>query len=330
MSLNIFLDGIADEFSGKEFTTKDLMDFVSTNKNSTGILEKDIDLFDVNSIRSKNDDSNKKRENIILLLSNNTNPYPQNVKWVDLNNKIIDYINELKPENTYNYTVIKKGGRGKSFDFIIEYCDIDCKVIHEDYIEFKANVSELKQCPQFVSPMKPSQYFDCDVTYEEYYYDNYLGQICDRLGIDKPEKSIYLKQIHSPSPKCVKDIQIAYYMGSSGSSKFTGLDKDIENYKFMTKCMIDSIDDFLTNNNLNIDKMNTYLINTQKNKKYMLWDKNKFNLEIVNIDNYNINNVINIKNNNCIVCKTNSGNNIKILLRWKNGNGVAYPAFQIS
>ena len=329
MSLNLFLEGIAKEFSGKKFTTKDLIDFVIINKNSTSIIEKDINLFNIISNKSKNDSSNKKRENIILLLLNDKNPYPKNKKWIDIQNKLKDYIKLLKPKNTLKYTVDKKGGRKYNFDFSIKYYDTDNKFIKEDCIEFKANVSELKQCPQFVSPMKPSQYFDCDVTYEEYYYDNYLGQICDRLCIDKPEKNIYLKQIHSPSPKCVKNIQIAYYMGCSRSSKFTGLYDDIENYKFMNKCMVDSINNFITNNNLNIDKMNNYLINTQKNKKYMLWDKNKFNLEIVNIDNYNINNVIKIKNNNCIVCKTNSGNNINILLRWKNGNGVAYPAFQI-
>ena len=29
-------------------------------------------------------------------------------------------------------------------------------------------------------------------------------------------------------------------------------------------------------------------------------------------------------------CVTQSGKKIRVLLRWKNGNGIAFPAFQIS
>jgi len=32
---------------------------------------------------------------------------------------------------------------------------------------------------------------------------------------------------------------------------------------------------------------------------------------------------------NGYVATSKSGNKIKILLRWKNGNGIAFPAFQI-
>ena len=36
-----------------------------------------------------------------------------------------------------------------------------------------------------------------------------------------------------------------------------------------------------------------------------------------------------IKNNNTIVAHIKSGCKLDILLRWKNGNGIAFPAFQI-
>ena len=29
------------------------------------------------------------------------------------------------------------------------------------------------------------------------------------------------------------------------------------------------------------------------------------------------------------ICKNREGNQLKIMLRWKNGNGIAYPAFQV-
>ena len=76
--------------------------------------------------------------------------------------------------------------------------------------------------------------------------------------------------------------------------------------------------------------MNESLYESQKDKKYMLWDRNKFHLEIINKDNYMIESIINnSKNNNTILCKTKNNNYINILIRWKNGNGIAFPALQI-
>ena len=36
------------------------------------------------------------------------------------------------------------------------------------------------------------------------------------------------------------------------------------------------------------------------------------------------------KDRNRFIANNKQGEKIKILLRWKNGNGIAYPAFQIS
>jgi hypothetical protein len=36
------------------------------------------------------------------------------------------------------------------------------------------------------------------------------------------------------------------------------------------------------------------------------------------------------KEKNRYVAKSKSNKNVRILLRWKNGNSIAYPAFQIS
>ena len=75
--------------------------------------------------------------------------------------------------------------------------------------------------------------------------------------------------------------------------------------------------------------MNTYLQNSQKDKKYLLWNNGSFNIREKNVDDYTIlNDTITIKNNNSLVGKTISGCVIKLLFRWK--NGVAYPALQIS
>ena len=50
----------------------------------------------------------------------------------------------------------------------------------------------------------------------------------------------------------------------------------------------------------------------------------------VDPDDYKIDKILRIKKNNTVVCLTKSNKDMNILLRWKNGNGVAFPALQIS
>ena len=60
----------------------------------------------------------------------------------------------------------------------------------------------------------------------------------------------------------------------------------------------------------------------------ILYKKGKFYKQIIDNNNYKINSYK--KNKNKFIAKTYDGNTINILLRWKNGNGIAFPAFQIS
>ena len=81
---------------------------------------------------------------------------------------------------------------------------------------------------------------------------------------------------------------------------------------------------------LNIDQLSNYLQNTQEDKIYMLYDGRRFHLEQINMDDYRITECIKKPERSSYIATTASGNNLSILLRWKNGNGIAFPAFQIS
>jgi hypothetical protein len=59
----------------------------------------------------------------------------------------------------------------------------------------------------------------------------------------------------------------------------------------------------------------------------MLYKSNKFHKQIVNIDDYEL---VRYEKYPERFRYSASGNEINILLRWKNGNGIAFPAFQIS
>ena len=217
---------------------------------------------------------------------------------------------------------------------IIDTQIIDTQIIDTYNIEFKFNAQTISDTPQFVSPMKPSQYLDN--SYEDYYYTNYLTKLADSAGLPVPNKQDYLKQIHTNKPLCIKEYQNKYYKGCLESSKFTNNSEDIAFYNYAKSLSNKSISTFINNTNLNINLLTTYLQTSQidkanqKQKKYMLYSKNKFTLCTNNIDDYTLIEVSKNASKFRYECISKSGKQINILLRWKNGNGIAYPAFQIS
>ena len=299
------------------------------------ICYRDINVFNVCS-KNMNDANNKKRENIIASIIDNTrirmdvdNPFTKYYKfsrrWSNIKDAIFNYIqHELNINIKKDITLIHKGGRKYNYDF-----EINCESVKYN-IELKFNANSVSKAPQFVSPYNPSKYMES--SYEEYYYDNYLPKLKSlRDDLVFPDKLTYLQEINSPSPKCMKIYKDIYYNGCKKSSKYTGNPKDIEFYKLANKLSNESIIAFMSTTVLNIDLLNEYLISSQNAKIYMLYKNGKFHKQIVDPRKYTIVSYTVCKNKkNKFVAKTQEGKDIKILLRWKNGNGVAFPAFQIS
>ncbi len=291
--------------------------------------------------RNQNDLNNKKRELIINLIINNQIPQDYYIKsrcWYRLRDRLHQYIDDLhlsvssKNKNTngicYDKLVCKqKGGRGHHHDFILEFYYPD-DIMLQAKVEFKYGSNKVNNCPQFVSPMKPSQYLSNH--FELDFYQQVLPQICSAQGVDIPPLEVYQKQIHNDKPECMLSIQQAYYRGAKQSSKFTGEQKDIEFYQLCNRLSKQHIQQFITQTDLSVDQLNSYIRGTQKDKYYMLYHNNQFHLEVVHPDCYQIETVKKNPNRFRYECETINGNRLNILLRWKNGNGVAFPAFQIS
>ena len=289
----------------------------------------DIHAFNT-SIRSKNDSNNKKRENIIGCIINDKithNYYKYSRLWNRLRQQINLYIEKISEVKNINIIeskqCIHKAGRNHHYDFKI----IINKQIEFD-VEFKFNANTVNETPQFVSPMKPSRYLES--SYEEYYYDNYLTKLAEEFSFELPNKEIYMNEIHFPSPNCVSELQKKYYNGCKISSQYTGIKKDIEFYEKCKEMSKNSIKSFITSYDIKINKLTEYLLSTQQNKYYMLYKNRNINLQIINIDDYVIVDCKKEPELQSYIVTTKTGIKMKILLRWKNGNGIAYPAFQIS
>jgi len=289
----------------------------------------DIYSFNVKK-KADNDNINKIRENIIGAIINNKIPsdyYKYSLKWKNMKKQVDLYITKLcEINNIDNYNTINcihKAGRSNHYDF-----KLLINKTKEFYVEFKFNAVSVNDTPQFVSPMRPSQYLE--KSYEEYYYDNYLTNIVKEYDLPLPDKNKYLQQIHSINPACLIKHQKKYYQGCKNSSKYTANENDITFYEKMKIISTNSINNFITKYNLKITELSSYLLNTQKDKCYMLFKNNKLYLETINQDNYIIKDFKKEPKLNRYIATTKNDKTLKILLRWKNGNGIAYPAFQIS
>jgi len=319
---------------------KIIQNFIKKSYNNINLLKNNVNYKsyikyeDINSFivstKNNNDYNNKKRESIICDIINNKIPndyYKYSFRWYKLKREINSYIDKLcKNKNIIiinNIECIYKAGRKHHYDFQVI---INKNIIFN--VEFKFNVEYVSETPQFVSPMKPSQYLE--KSYEEYYYDNYLINIINEYGFLLPTKEEYLNKIHSTNPKCISKLQKKYYNGCEKSSKFTGNENDIDFYNKLKEISKKSIKDFITEYDLKIDNLSSYLLESQENKYYMLYKNSNIYLETINPDNYVITNYKKEPELQRYTAITKTGLEMKILLRWKNGNGIAYPAFQIS
>ena len=164
----------------KKKDNKEIMDEVD---------KEDIDLFYINSTRGTSDEFNKKREQIICNLGNGiiSAIWIQNdSRWAQLHTELYEVINNLKPINITYHKLNIKGGRSKNYDFELIFYESG-QIIKLFKLEFKYGANEICECPQFVSPMKPSQYLTGD--YEEYFYDSYVPQICELAQVPVVDKS---------------------------------------------------------------------------------------------------------------------------------------------
>lgn len=287
----------------------------------------DIDAFTTKS-RKDNDEMNKLRESIVAntmikKIPNEfydvTNEHAKS--WSDLRDSVDTFINEMC-EGAEVTNVITRGGRKYNYDITVE-------TVNKSFnVEFKYNAATVDDTPQFVSPMNPSQYLS--LSYEEYYYNQYLGELCKLVEIKKPDLESYCKQVGGNRPECLTPLQDEYYKGCKNSSQFTGKDKAILFYTYANMISKESIHKFIDIADLDISKLTKYLQDTQKGKIYMMYKDGKFHKEEVDMDNYIIESCVKEPSKFRYVCKTKSGVELTVLLRWKNGNGIAFPAFQIS
>lgn len=271
-----------------------------------------IDIFHKRSKKHDNHKYNTIREHIICAIINNNVPeefFRRNKDWSLHRQAIMDYIKRLHGGPFQSVSCELKGGRIYNYDFLFIVDNIPYNV------EFKFNAKNIEDVPQYYSPSKPSQYMS--MWYEKFFYDKYLHRLAEAAGLQMPVQDIYLKTINRNDPKCMEEFKKKY--------------KNEEWFNFACKQLARySIERFLLLVELDIHKLSNTLKEKQ-NKHFMLYSNGMYYYDKPNMEDFEIESyIVDSKNKNRFICKTKSGKPMYVLLRWKNGNGIAYPAFQIS
>ena len=278
----------------------------------TKIFPETIEMFNERSKKEDNHKYNTIRERVICAIINNKIPeefFRRNKNWSLHQQAIIDYIKRLHGGPFQSVSCEMKGGRNFNYDFLFI---VDNTSYH---VEFKFNAKNIKDVPQYYSPSKPSQYMS--LCYEDFFYECYLEVLANVGHLPMPDKDIYKRTINSNDPKCMAEFKKKYkecVWFKNACKEYTKL----------------SIEVFLPLVELDIRKLSK-ILKEKQNKDYMMYLNGMYHHEKPNMNDFEIESfIVDSKQKNRFICRTKSGKSMRVLLRWKNGNGIAYPAFQIS
>ena len=285
----------------------------------------DILTFGITSTRGANDATNKIRETILPILSRPPADYLEHAEygphWLSCSRAWNAALNEIALEKDITYTLTRinlKGGRSFNYDADLLYYN-GIELIDTVKIEFKKGGNCIGKLPQFLSLQVKYGLFP--ETYDKFYYENYIDAYiaCD-AGINepKPELALYLK--------CVASIN---YNVLPFFSQLKARDTFFQKEKV---CVVNaSITDYLNQYGARLDLLSFMekIRNTQKDKIYILWDNQRFYIDMFKETDMSRMSINSVKNGNVIEVK--SGNTVyNLLLRWRNHKGILNPAWQIS
>jgi len=200
------------------------------------------------------------------------------------------------------------------------------KIVDESKLEFKHNNSSVSELPQFLELYDKnvkSQYNLCDVSYSEFYYENYLNkylEIDNSITESKPSKDIYLKNVF--------DIKYKHPFFKNMHENKNNFNK--EKRKLATLSISDYIQKY--SDSFKFENLTEKIKNSQNNKIFLLWDCNEFHIQKIEVNEMKITNIIENSINDMYfdVNVDNFIYNIRIRINWGNSGGLCNPRWKFT
>ena len=282
----------------------------------------DIQLFKTaGTSKSENDESNKKRENVLQSLYNPPAEFLVDPYWAEMNAKWKTFLHTLCDKPYDNVKFKKMAGRGYNYDMEITFM-VENEVVCRVKAEFKHNADNIDKLPEYFSPAANKPYFA--MTYGEFFYDNYIDTVCgltEKAAALKPSRADYLKNVYQNDYK-KNPLYDCLYGEEKLSNEFKKQKKDVVD---------ESIRKYIAEYLPTLDKkrLSDDIRSRQSGKVFVLWDLKKFNQDGLSDDEMEIVSAKANKSGNTVMAVSKAGTVHDMLLRWKNHAGILYPAYQI-
>ena len=300
-----------------------------TKNESIPVIE-DIVYFDTKQVnsRKKNTKTNDIRENVIHQIFKIPETYFEDptygTQWKNLKSQFDQFVSQLYSE-PYSYLKMEKmAGRKYNYDFKFLFHNEANVIIHENNIEFKYNCSSLHKLPQFIQLNMNHEVND--ISYAKYHFRNHMDEY---LAVDE-NLSTLVKLDEAKWMKCITstDHDIHPFFRTLKDNHISGT------ASYENKCAISkrSIKAFLETHGesvINSVKLTEKFKESQGGKTFMMWDGNKFHLDKFDEESLNIKKYEGIVNNNSLIFSSDTLK-YKLLLAWKNDQGILNPAWYIS
>jgi hypothetical protein len=290
----------------------------------------DIEHFKSGGIDKANNGAyNEIRENIITNMYNLDDEYLNDINygndWKNIFEKFNNVVSPLCELPYKKITIKHMGGMTYNYDFLVSFIDEIKKIVKDLKLEFKHNNKDVTKLVQFL------EIFDKDckekfelctqMSYAEFYYDNYLDKYLDaddELICEKPEKQEYLKY--------VSDIK---YKHNFFKLLYSKKNNEVKKKKEIAN---ESVREYLKlySSTFNFNKITEKIKESQTGKVFLLWDCENFHTQILDIENISISGIKKIDDLSFTVNVLGFEYDICIRLRWANNNGLANPSWKFS
>jgi len=243
--------------------------------------------------------------------------------WSNLRDQLVIFEHNSFGQSSSKRIWTIKGGRNNPYDFDVED---GTKTFHVEF-KFSAGnkIPTIKNQPQICQLPALPKYF-VNQQFERYFHQNALPQIATIMNIASiPALDTYEKQVFNTSPACMKDFKEKY----KTYCKANASEADKAAYNQISEISKQCISKFIATTELNLSALSmNQTVKNQAGKHYMMYHNGTFYHETLSPDTFDF--VSYKAEKDYYIIQTKSGHELKALLRWKNCNGIAFPAFQIS
>jgi hypothetical protein len=284
--------------------------------------------------RDSNDSQNKIREQLLSeLLTESVSGFmadhTHGAAWMTLKTQWSGALAMLASKcaiGEYSAVSVKQaGGRGMNYDFAVTFTTSGSPVVVK--VEFKYGGKCVDALPQFFNAGANKPFHS--MSYASYFYTHYLDQVMMlyELPADlKPPMDTYLKYVYQNNYEKLPLFAALY------KAECDEVDPTKPKYHAKAAIVHTSIRAYLSEvaSTTDLAALTSEFQRSQTDKHYLLYSDGAFHYDSIHPEELVATGVIGVSGDKLLIQSGRPTTQHAMLLRWKNHNGILFPAWQIS